>query len=231
MHARFLPRCLGIFLGGWLLAHAAATTAADPSRWEKEISGLETRMHATPRAAHPVLFYGSSSFRLWTNLAAAFPQYAVVNHGFGGSELSDQQAFIDRLVVPVQPSVLLIYGGDNDLASKKTAERVRDDFAQLVEMVHARLPKVRIAFVAVKPSPSRAALLGEQQRANALVRAYTRHQRRVDFLDVATPLLGKDGQPDPRFFIADRLHLNGDGYEVWRQVIAPYLKRWAKRQE
>ena len=45
----------------------------------------------------------------------------------------------------------------------------------------------------------------------------------MDFIDVATPLLDDAGQPSSALFLEDRLHLNADGYALWRGIVAPYL--------
>lgn len=172
------------------------------------------------------MLYGSSSFRLWSDTAARFPHHDILNRGFGGSELSDLNEFFARLVLPAAPRLLLIYGGDNDLASGKSPERVLQDFQELISLVRKQLPKTRVGFVAIKPSPSRLALLPAQNEANRLVRRYARGLRRVDFLDVASPLLREDGTPDPACFQGDRLHLNGAGYDRWMEVLGPYVQRW-----
>ena len=43
------------------------------------------------------------------------------------------------------------------------------------------------------------------------------------FIDVATPMLGSDGQPRPELFGPDRLHMNRAGYALWRDIVAPHL--------
>jgi lysophospholipase L1-like esterase len=140
--------------------------------------------------------------------------------------LSDLNRYFDRLVPPLQPRLLLIYGGDNDLAAGKTPAQVESDFRELVGRVRGRLPQTRVAFVSVKPSPSRLKWLEAQQLANDRVRRMAARWRRVDYLDAATPLMGASGQPEGRFFGPDRLHMNGEGYAVWRKVLEPYVERW-----
>jgi hypothetical protein len=54
-----------------------------------------------PLPRDPVLFYGSSSIRLWDKLAEDFRGLAVVNRGFGGSTLAECVQEMDRLVFPV----------------------------------------------------------------------------------------------------------------------------------
>jgi len=46
--------------------------------------------------------------------------------------------------------------GGNDIAAGKTPEQVRDDFASFVEKVRAKLPNVRIAYMTINATPSRA---------------------------------------------------------------------------
>lgn len=213
-------------MGGLGNLEAAAPTGVE--RWEREIQAFEAADRSAGFDKGKVMLYGSSSFRLWTNVAVQFPGVSIVNRGFGGSQLSDLNAFFERVVVPHAPRVLLIYGGDNDIASGKDAERVFQDFVTLVDKVRRDLPQTRVAFVAIKHSPSRLKDLEEQRLANRRVRRFAAQRRRVDFLEVATPLLNREGKPDPRYFLEDRLHLNGDGYEQWRRVLDPYLRRWSR---
>jgi lysophospholipase L1-like esterase len=220
VHAWHLFLCLALSCG--------AQSRAAAERFEKEIVAFEDADRLSQPRQIDVLLYGSSSFRLWTNVADAFPGVAILNRGFGGSELSDLNHFLDRVVVPHPPRVLLIYGGDNDLANGKSPEQVLADFKALVERVRQELPRTRVGFVAVKPSPKRQHLLGAQHDANDRVRRFARHHRRVDSIDTATPLLTETGVPDPHYFDSDRLHLNAAGYRVWRRVLEPYLRRWTR---
>ncbi len=36
-------------------------------------------------------------------------------------------------------------------------------------------------------------------------------------------MLGRDGRPRGELFRADRLHLNADGYALWKSVIASHV--------
>ncbi|MBC7990993.1 MAG: hypothetical protein H7Y19_15625, partial [Luteimonas sp.] len=71
---------------------------------------------------------------------------------------------------------------------------------------------------------SRAHLLDLQRQANELVKAEAARMRNVDYVDVFTPMLGADGQPRPELFVDDRLHMSRKGYELWRDVVSPYLR-------
>ncbi|MDE3210371.1 MAG: hypothetical protein KGM46_06485, partial [Pseudomonadota bacterium] len=65
-------------------------------------------------------------------------------------------------------------------------------------------------------------LLPQIRAANSKIRAWAARQKGVSYLDVFTPMLGRDGQPDPTWFGADGLHMNHRGYALWVGIV----KRW-----
>lgn len=190
--------------------------------WEQDMQQFAAADATSPPPKDAVLFVGSSSIRLWDTLATDFPGIPVINRGFGGSELRDITYYADRIIVPYAPRKILIYAGDNDLGSGRSPQQVCDDFRMFVRRVRRDLPKVGIAYIAIKPSPSRAHLLDAQRQANALVAAEA-EKLDVEFVDIFTPMLDKAGQPRKDLFLEDRLHMNRAGYEIWRGVITPYL--------
>lgn len=226
--------CLLGLLASLLLAGCASQPAqlAAP-RVPEQVSNAEwagdMARFAAEDAAHPpprgaVLFVGSSSIRLWKTLAGDFPGVPVINRGFGGSEIRDSTWYADRIVVPYKPRLIVLYAGDNDLASGRSPQQLHDDFLAFVRRVRRDLPSAPIVFVSCKPSPSRAQLLDAQREANALIRAEAAKQKRVAFVDVFAPMLDAGGRPRAELFIEDRLHMNAAGYAIWRDAIAPYLE-------
>lgn len=170
-----------------------------------------------------MLLVGSSSFRLWTNAAAAFPGRRVVNRGFGGSQMHELLALTDRLVWPYAAREILVYEGDNDLAHHKEPAEVAREFRRFAELVHRRQPESTIYFVAIKPSPARVALLPKAISANRMIADYCASRPWLKFIDVATPMLDAQGQPRPELFGPDNLHLNAAGYALWAKVIGDAL--------
>lgn len=203
----------------------AGTAPRDSAEWEPAIRAFEEEDARVRRRPGSVVFVGSSSIRMWTTLAQDFPGVALVNRGYGGSRVYDSVRYAERIVVPYQPRAVVFYAGDNDLNDGRTPRQVRDDFAAFVRKVQAAAPQARIAFVSIKPSPSRAALLPQVREANALVRDFARGVRKVDYLDVFTPMLGADGAPREELFLDDRLHMNRAGYEIWIGVVGPWLAK------
>ena len=92
-----------------------------------------------------------------------------------------------------------------------------------MKVVHAKLPKTSIAFIAIKPSITRWKLSGKMAQANALIRAACGKDKRLEFIDIWQPMLGEDGKPKPELFVPDGIHLNAKGYALWTSIVKPYL--------
>jgi len=225
-----LIACLALL--GACVSHSPASDAPvapaainDSVQWEPDIAAFEQADSVVRRRPGGVVFVGSSSIRLWDSMADDFPGMATINRGFGGSRVRDSTYYADRIVTPYQPSAIVFYAGDNDLFEGRTPQQVRDDFVAFVDKVRDGLPNARIAFVSIKPSPSRAELLPQIRETNALVRDFAKDAPNVDYLDVFLPMLDAQGEPREELFVADRLHMNASGYAIWAGVVRPWLAK------
>jgi lysophospholipase L1-like esterase len=213
-------------LGAVQLIAAAGDTLSPASRWESEIRAFEAFDRSNPPPQNAVLFLGSSSIRLWTNLAQSFPGHKVLNRGFGGSQLSDSAALVERLVLPYKPKLVLLYAGDNDIAGGKSPEQVFADFKTFVQRVHSAIPMMRIGFISIKPSPVRTQYLAQVRAANKLVGDYAASNPKLLFIDVFTALLDQDGRPKAELYRQDGLHLNPAGYAIWSSILKPVVDQF-----
>jgi lysophospholipase L1-like esterase len=171
------------------------------------------------------LFVGSSSIRLWADLEQQFQtQPVIVKRGFGGSRMADCTRYLERLVLPYQPRLVIVYAGDNDLAEGRSPQDVLASFTAFVEGVHEALPRTRIAYLSIKPSPLREALLPKIQEANGLIAQYVAAQPELAYIDIFSKMLDADGHPRKELFSADSLHMNESGYALWKAVIDPFLR-------
>jgi lysophospholipase L1-like esterase len=200
-----------------------AAAAVDTTSFAAEIAEFARadRLHF-PRPGG-VVFVGSSSIRMWPNLAADFPGVNVIQRGFGGSELSDVVYRAPQIVIPYRPRLVILYAGDNDLANGRSPQDVLNRFESFVSVVHKASPSTRIAFVSIKPSWARVSLLDKMKEANGLVRHYIAHHQGLVYVDVFTPMLGAAGQPRMELLAPDSLHMNAAGYEIWRRLLAPVV--------
>ena len=207
------------------VATPAAATADRFAQWEADIRGFEDADRRNPPPAGAVLFYGSSSIRFWESLAQDFPDLRVINRGFGGSQMDDALHFMDRVVLPYRPRVIVLYEGDNDLAAGRTPAAIVADYRAFVDTVRHRLPETRVVFVAIKPSLARWNLVDQIRETNALVQRYVeRDPTHLAYADVFTPMLGADGRPRPELFREDGLHMTPAGYALWTGIVRPLVK-------
>ncbi len=212
------------FLALVLLVGPTAATAA-PEKWTAAIDALVKNDATTPPPRDAVVFVGSSSIVKWKSLAEDFPGIKTINRGFGGSELADSVFYVERIALPYQPRVVVVYAGDNDLKAGKSPETVAADFQAFRTKIHAALPATRIVFIGIKPSPSRWDIRGKALKANALIAAdCAADKKRLTFVDVWQPMLGPNGEPRPELYVADKLHMTPAGYAVWKPLVAPTLK-------
>lgn len=202
---------------------AATNAAPDPARFAKEIEKMAAADAAQPPPSNAVLFVGSSSIRMWKNLAADMKGHVALNRGFGGAQVPDVLHYFDVVVKPPAPRAIVFYCGENDIASSRSPGQVRDDFVEFVRRARAVSPGVPIACLSMKPSPKRWALWDKISAGNRLVAEACAAGTGLTFLDVGKPMLGADGVPRPELFLADRLHMNETGYAIWTKIVRDYL--------
>ena len=171
-----------------------------------------------------ILLIGSSSFTKWTDVQDYFPGYTIVNRGFGGSTLLDEIRYVNDIVFPYQPKQIIIYCGENDLASSDsvTAAMVFERFKQLFQMIRDK-SEAPIAYISMKPSPSRRHLFPKMREGNQLIKDFLATQKNGVFINVQQKMLNSLGEPFPEIFLSDSLHMNAKGYTIWQKEMQPYL--------
>ncbi|MFT3909668.1 MAG: GDSL-type esterase/lipase family protein [Ferruginibacter sp.] len=174
---------------------------------------------------HPIVFAGSSSFRKWQNMQADFKGYPVLNRGFGGSTLPDVIHYANDVIINYAPKQVVIYCGENDLASSDsiTATIVFKRFKELFFLLRKNLPAVSIAFVSIKPSPSRQKIQPAVIATNKMIKHFLKNKKRAAYINIYDEMLNADGSMRKELFVSDNLHMNEKGYAIWKKIIEPYL--------
>jgi len=192
-----------------------------------EIAAFEAEDKKHPPLQGGVLFIGSSSIRLWTTLAQDFPELPVLNRGFGGSQIADSVRYADRIVLPYQAKMIVMYAGTNDLNAGKSPGQVLKDFRDFVEVVHRAQALTHIVYISINPSVARWSQEAKAQETNRLIQKFIQgsasHSRRLSFLDSHARLLSAEGKPRPEILRTDGLHLNAQGYKEWAAILKPQI--------
>ena len=119
----------------------------------------------------------------------------------------------------------IIYEGDNDISAGKTTIEIIHASDSLVQLIRSRLgSKTDIVFITPKPSKARWHLKEKYEAYNKALVLWSKKQYGVTVADLWTPMLDKNGIVFQDIFLADGLHMNKQGYDIWGKAIAPLLK-------
>lgn len=221
MKSKFTCAILFILLN---VSASFAQTYDRAKMWETEINRFAEIDRAQTPPDDAILFVGSSSIRLWQSLRSDFPNFKVINRGFGGSQFEDVNHYFDKIVTPYKPRKIVLYVGENDIDGKQTAENILEDFKTFVALRDKNLPNTPLVFITLKPSILRWQMWSEMNKANELIKAEIKKHKRIEFADLASKMLGADGKPLPDIYVADNLHMNAKGYKIWKENLLPFLK-------
>lgn len=209
---------LFLFLGIFI------SNAQDPNRFKEQVEELFNQEYNFDLNKKIVVFAGSSSIRMWKDVQDYFPNYNVINNGFGGSHFSDLIFYYDKLILKQKPEILFIYEGDNDIAGNKKPSLIKRQAKELYKKIQFDLPDTEIIFISPKPSIARANLKKEYEKLNRRLKKYCDRQKNLEFADVWYPMLDENGDVFQDIFIEDGLHMNKKGYDIWGRIISQYLE-------
>ncbi|WP_343521647.1 SGNH/GDSL hydrolase family protein [Pedobacter sp.] len=191
--------------------------------YEDEVKQLE-KAHRLNREHPGVIFYGSSSIRLWNSLEDDFDYMKVTNLGFGGATLAACVWFFERIMISYKPKALVVYAGDNDLGDGRNPEEIFIFFQQLMVKVNQQFGVLPCYFISLKPSITRWQMADQFRYTNNLIESeIIKRDGNWKFIDVFKKMLDKEGQPNPILYDHDGLHLSEEGYRLWTSIIKEKL--------
>src|SRR5260221_1363110 len=209
-----------------LFLSAGFSQAQLPAFWD-DIQAFKKQDSTHFPGTNKILFSGSSSFTKWTDVQSYFPSYPIINRGFGGSTLINQIRYVKDVVYPYKPKQIVIYCGENDLASSDTvtAKIVYNRFMQLFKLISDKFPNLPIIYISMKPSPSRLLLMPKMREGNSLIQNFLKSQKQTVFINVYNEMVDDEGKPIHELYLEDDLHMNAKGYALWKRAIEPHLKK------
>lgn len=195
-----------------------------PDIWLKEIERLKRRKKQLVSQENLIVFYGSSSIRLWVRMKEDLSPYNVLNLGFGGSSFKWCLHFFDKLFEGLSPRKLVLYAGENDLNDGATSvEEVKDHYEKLLHKVRRTYPTAEYAQISLKPSPTRAAFLSDLLELNAYFQATMEADPKGSYIDIYHDMLTSSEETRPELFLSDGLHMNQNGYKIWSEKVMMHL--------
>ncbi len=190
-------------------------------RFESSIENFRRFDARNTLAKDPILFVGSSSIVFWET-ANSFPEYPVINRGFGGASIPEVLHYYDDVIKKHKPSMILFYC-DIDVEQGRSPDIVVNAFKELVNRIEQDFPTIPVLLLSMKPTLIDD-ILGKDVRknkllSNQLLLEYAESKATLNFVDISSSMIGEDGRLKDDIFIGDGMHLNPLGYELWDPII------------
>ena len=183
-----------------------------------EIKNLLSKVEENKKMEAPIIFYGSSTIRLWKSLNEDFKDVDVINLGFGGAYIDSLSKNFNLLINFLNPKAIVIYLGGNDLNLSLSPEEVIFKIKKFVEKINEKYPNTNIGYITIKPSVERKNKLSDIKKINKGVKLIANNFPNLVYIDVYNKLLDK-GKVTSKFLLQDGLHLNKEGYKVLTRAV------------
>jgi len=209
--------------GVWVATQARAQSPELAAKFERQVSEYQAADRATPPPRHAILFAGDSQFYRWKTIHEDLPGYTLINRGIDSFQFRDLIHYVDRLVIPYAPRLIVLHVGGNDVHNGRTPAQVLEDFRTFVRRVRAKLPGVRIVWSSITPGPGRWDEAPQRRETNRVMREYIATQPDLGYVDLWNAMLTPDGKPREDIWVEDGVHPNHAGYLIRVQLTRPFL--------
>ena len=207
-----------------------ALPKGDPRRFEKDIEAFLVADKQAPPQKGQILFIGSSIFRLWKNLSQQMAPLPVFNRAFGGSRTADILYYMDKVVLPYEPKIIVYYCGSNDINADIKPDDIAANFREFTQRVHARLPQTKIFYVSINRAPQKMDRWDWVDDANRQIKEFCEKDKQLGFIDVNPALFDREGKPRLELYLPDKLHFLEPAYDEFTKIIKPVIEQaWKKK--
>jgi lysophospholipase L1-like esterase len=189
-----------------------------PHPWDITTYTLRvTQFGVMPPLNGGVAFVGDS-LTDWMRWNEMFPNIRSRNFGIADDTSVGLKARIGQ-VVAAKPAKVVLQIGTNDVEfGRYTPDQIVANIGDCLDTLEKGVPGVKIAVESLLP---RQPQFDEKVRAvNALIKMAA-EKRGLNFIDIYTPF-AVNGRLDPKI-TPDDLHLSGEGYLRWRDLIRPFI--------
>lgn len=177
-----------------------------------------------------LLLLGDSDIDYWpTSLFPDWPNGTVERKGYSGATL---QEVVDHFTDTADGMMLVVCAGEND-------DDLEESLAAMDNLLEKTTTCHHLIFLGPKLEPWLNDDVSSRKQyiklSKGLRRRCEKKETTVTFIDCLTmfcenvnvpgALLGGKAKADPKFFSSDQLHLNDDGYRVWKKIVETELSK------
>lgn len=194
--------------------------------FEQEIAVLQRKSAKKRQQQNLVVFYGSSTIRLWNGLQKDFPAHNTLNLGFGGAFIHSLSTNFDNLFQGLDPKAIVLYLGGNDLSLGLSAKQIIDQIKDFILSIHKKFPKTRILNISIKPSYEREKQLEVIKDINQGILDLSSNLDYLHQIKLHETLIDDNKKIRGDVLLQDGLHLNTIGYEILKSHVNKALKKY-----
>jgi lysophospholipase L1-like esterase len=199
-----------MFMSGLItiVALGDSTTAGTP--------GFRSPVEAPPTG------HGNAESQYAHWLMKTHTDWQVENRGVNGERSDEIRARLDRDVLRLEPAVVIIIAGVNDIYQGRSPESVQRELQTMYDAARA----ARIAVVAGSIIPFNSATAEQNARMHAVnqwIQRYAAQHSAIVFCDTRSAVAAP-GRPDHLVSSPDDLHPSPDGYRLIALALEPAVK-------
>lgn len=181
-----------------------------------------------PVASDDILFVGNSitDGGEWCEL---FQNPNVKNRGISGDTTQGVYDRLDALLKGTPAQIFLLIG-INNVPRGESADSIAAGIRRIVQRIRQESPATEVLVQSVLPvTPQYGKFDGHTSRwqlvpeINRRVRRLAQEEK-VTYIDLFSHFADAEGKMKPEY-TNDGLHLKGNGYLLWKEVVQPFLKK------
>ena len=186
----------------------------------------KSMFESLPNTSGEIIFLGNSITDgcNWTEL---FQDLRVKNRGISGDVT---EGILNRLdeVTESNPSKVFIMIGINDLARGKSKKEILDNYKIIVDRIIQASPKTEIYIESILPVNEKyGRFKNHYSKADSIVSLNNNlenlaKEKGQTYVDLYSSFVDNNGKLKDEF-TEDGLHINGDGYQLWKSLVEKYV--------
>jgi lysophospholipase L1-like esterase len=144
----------------------------------------------------------------------------IINRGICGDTTD---GILNRInnIIDYKPKKLFLMIGINDLNQGVSVENIVENYILILEAFKNQIPVTKVFIQSILPVNNQLRSNGEVNKKIIDLNAKLKELAQTfsfQYIDLFTAFLDKDNQLDAQY-TSDGVHLNGQGYLIWKEII------------
>jgi len=190
--------------------------------WTHKVTQFEVLNNSIPKGG--IVFLGDSITEGFS-VQEFFPNQNIYNRGISSDTTEGIINRLDTTVLNLEPSKIFIMVGINDINAGLTSADILTNYNKILERTRAKLPNSHIFIQSVLPvgeNNGSQAKLDRIKEVNNYLKEIPQRDKMISFLEIGGRLKDEKGFLKDTY-TEDKLHLNGQAYQVWVNELKGYL--------